>query len=309
MRVSIVTPVYNSERTLRRALDSALAQDFEDFELIAVNDGSTDATAEILASYGDRVRVIDQARGGCSAASTTGCRAARGDYVAWLDADDVWMPNKLRLTVPPLERDPGCVLVFSNAVKFLESGERLNDFVRPEYAHAPTLDEMLTHLWPIVSTTAVVRRNALEQIGYFFVEPGVYHSCSDIYAWLRLRELGHFHYVPEKLAMYSTRPFPHNIGQYRGGQKYAFRYIARRYGARGRRMARLVRAEQRSYNVNQLGYLGLRAMREGRSAEARGYFIQALRCDPASVRNALRLIRTFLPARLARRLTGRSRYA
>ena len=310
MRVSIVTPVYNGERTVARAVDSALAQNFDDFEIIVVNDGSTDSTASILEGYGDRIRVINQPRGGCSAASTTGCRAARGEFIAWIDADDIWMPNKLALMMPPLERDLDCMLVFSNAVKFLETGETLSDFVSPERAHAPTLDEMLTHLWPIISTTAVVRRSALDKVGYFFVEPHVYHNfCSDIYAWLLLRELGHFHYVPEKLAMYSTRPFPHNIGQYGRSQKYAFRRIAARYGARGRRMVRLVRAEQRSYNVNQLGYLGLLAMREGRATEARRHFVHALSCDPSSVKNALRLIRSFLPARLAQRLTGRSRHA
>lgn len=308
MRVSTITPVYNGERTLRRALDSALAQDFDDFEVIVVNDGSTDATAEILAGYGDQIRVINQPRGGCSAASSAGCRAARGEFLAWVDADDVWMPNKLALTVPPLERDPDCVLVFSNATKFLETGETLSDVVGPEHAHAPTLDEMLTHVWPIVSTTAVARRSAFEQVGYFFVEPGVYRTCSDMYAWLVLRELGHFHYVPEKLAMYSTAPLD-NIGKYRDSRKYAFDRIVARYGARGRRMAQLVRAEQRRYYLNQLGHLGLLAMREGRSAEARRYFIHALKYDPTSVKNALRLMRSLLPARLARRLTGRTRYA
>lgn len=309
MRVSVVTPVYNGARTLNRALDSALAQDFDDFEVIVVNDGSTDGTASILAGYGDRIRVIDQPRGGCSAASNTGCRAARSEFVAWIDADDIWMPNKLALTVPPLEGDPECVLVFSNARKFLETGETLSDLVKPEMAHAPTLDEMFTHLWPIISTTAVVRRRALEEVGYFFSRPGFYHICSDIDTWLRLRELGHFHYVPEKLAMYATRPFPQNVGQYRGDQKYAFRRIVARYGARGRRMAHTVRAEQRAYNVNQLGYLGLLAMRAGRSAEARRHFIHALWCNPLSVKNALRLMRSFLPPRLAQRLTGRSRFA
>ncbi|SRR5579875_1186435 len=309
MKVSVVTPVYNGARTLRRALDSALAQQFDDFEMIVVDDGSTDATPAILASYGDRIRVIRQARSGCEGASTTGCRAARGEFIAWIDADDIWMPNKLAMTVSPLERDPDCVLVFSNAGKFLETGETLDDFVHPELAHAPTLDEMLTHLWPIISTTAVVRRSALEQVGYFFTVPGVYNTCSDIYTWLRLRELGHFHYVPEKLAMYSARPFPDNIWQYKGGQKYALRRIVERYGEKGRRLARGTRNRQRSYNVNQLGYLGLRAMREGRSADARRYFAYALRCDPTSIRNALRLMRTFLPEGIARRLTGRSRYA
>ena len=115
-RVSVITAAYNSERTLERALESGLSQTWRDFELIVVNDGSTDDTAAILARYGDRIRVVNRARGGCSAAWNTGIGAARGEFIAFLDADDEWLPDKLARTVPILEGDPGCVLVFSNGL-------------------------------------------------------------------------------------------------------------------------------------------------------------------------------------------------
>jgi len=93
--VSVVIPAYNAAWCVRKAIDSVLAQDFRDFELIVVNDGSTDDTAAVLAGYGERIQVVHQANGGLSSARNGGIRAARGDLVAFLDADDWWLPEKL----------------------------------------------------------------------------------------------------------------------------------------------------------------------------------------------------------------------
>jgi GT2 family glycosyltransferase len=308
-RVSIITAVYNGERTLARAIDSGLAQTFDGCEMIVVNDGSADSSAEILRGYGDRIRVIERKRGGCSAAWNTGIRAARGEFIAFLDADDVWMPNKLALTVAPLQSDPGCVLAFSNAIVFDDTGRTLGPFVRPEVAHAPMLDEMLARWWPIVPSLAVIRRSAYDKVGGFFEQRGVYKACEDVYMWLRLRELGRFHFVPENLVMYRQLPYPDYIDTNAAGRKVLARYLAERYGERGRALMRWIEKDQRRARVNELGHLGLLAMRDGRMAEARHNFMQALGYDPTSIRNALRVLRTFLPAPMARALTGRTRRA
>jgi glycosyltransferase involved in cell wall biosynthesis len=308
-RVSIITAAYNSERTLERAIDSGLAQSWRDFELIAVNDGSSDGTAAILARYGDRIRVVNRERGGCSAAWNSGIRAARGEFIAFLDADDEWMPEKLAHTVPPLQNDPGCVLVFSNALMFEDSGATRGPFVLPGRDHAPTLDEMLAHWWPIVPSLAVIRRSAYEQVGGFFEAAGVYKACEDVYMWLRLRELGHFHYVPEILVRYRILPYPDYIETNNEGRKALSRMVIGYYGARGRRLMRSIEEDHRRTHANQLGHRGLIAMRAGRAAEARRNFLSALRHDPLNMKNALRVVRTFLPLPLARALTGRTRKA
>jgi glycosyltransferase involved in cell wall biosynthesis len=310
IRVSVITAVYNSERTLAPAIDSGLAQAFDDFELIAVNDCSTDASAAILSGYGDRIRIVHRdVRGGCSGAWNSGIRAARGAFIAFLDADDVWMPAKLARTVPLLESDPACVLAFSNATMVEDGGMVRGAFVPPGRDHAPALDEMLRHWWPIVPSTAVIRRAAYDGAGGFFEAPGVYKACEDVFMWLRLRELGHFRYVPEPLVRYRVLPYPDYLTTYDEGRKVLYHLIAERYGAAGRRLIGSIQKGQRREHVNRLGHLGLIAMRDGRNAEARQNFVRALHYDPLSVKNALRLARTFLPAPMARALSGRTRRA
>src|SRR5258708_21019220 len=93
--VSVVMPAYNVAWCIGRAIDSVRALDFRARELIVVNDGSTDGTRALLESYGDAITVIDQANRGMSAARNAGIRSARGTYVAFLDADDWWLPEKL----------------------------------------------------------------------------------------------------------------------------------------------------------------------------------------------------------------------
>jgi len=309
VRVSIITAVYNSERTLAAAIESGLGQHFDGFELIAVNDGSTDGGPAILASYGDRIRIVNREQGGCSAAWNSGIRVARGELIAFLDADDVWMPDKLARTVPLLESDPACSLVFSDAAMFETRGARRGSFMMRGRDHAPTLDEMLHHWWPIVPSMAVIRRSGWESVGGFFEAPGVFKACEDVYMWLRLRELGHFVYVPESLVDYRILPYPDYIETNREGRKALGKMVIARYGAAGRRLMRSIERDHRRDHVNHHGHEGLIAMRDGRKADARRSFMTALSYDPMNFRNAMRLARTFLPAQVARALTGRTRKA
>ena len=95
LRVSVVIPTYNYARYVPEATDSVLAQSFDELEVIVVDAGSTDKTAEILRAFGGQLRDIRQERRGLSAARNTGIRAARGQYVAFLDSNDLWLPEKV----------------------------------------------------------------------------------------------------------------------------------------------------------------------------------------------------------------------
>src|SRR6476469_10004419 len=97
--VSVVIPAYNAERFLGEAIESVLAQGYAHFELIVVDDGSSDRTAEVARSFGDRVRTIEQENSGVSAARNAGTRAAGGELLAFLDADDRWSPGWLERMV------------------------------------------------------------------------------------------------------------------------------------------------------------------------------------------------------------------
>jgi glycosyltransferase involved in cell wall biosynthesis len=112
--VSVVVPVYNRARTLARALSSILAQTFPDFELIVVDDGSTDDSAGVAEGFGDsRIRVLRHPENrGVAAARNTGIGAARGNYVAFLDSDDEWLPEKLKIQIDALEAEPGTTRLY-----------------------------------------------------------------------------------------------------------------------------------------------------------------------------------------------------
>ena len=102
--VSVTIPVYNRERSVKRAIDSVLAQTFKDIEVVVVDDGSTDGSAEILKSYGDAIRLIQQKNAGVGAARNAALRAAKGKWIAFLDSDDEWRPEKLEQQMKAIEK-------------------------------------------------------------------------------------------------------------------------------------------------------------------------------------------------------------
>ena len=104
--VSIIMPAHNREAYIGEAVESALSQDYENVELIVVDDGSTDRTYEILSDFGERIRLFRQHNAGPGAARNRGLDHAGGEFIAFLDSDDVWAPGKLRAQVSHLQRNP-----------------------------------------------------------------------------------------------------------------------------------------------------------------------------------------------------------
>src|SRR5262249_2428536 len=104
--ISCIVPVFNGERYLREALDSILAQTYQPLELIVLDDGSTDGTAALVAGYGERIRYLWQANAGEAGARNRGLSIAQGEFVAFLDADDLWHPEKLRRQLARLHDRP-----------------------------------------------------------------------------------------------------------------------------------------------------------------------------------------------------------
>ena len=127
MKLSIVMPAYNERRTIRDIVAAVLAVPLEgvEKELVIVDDGSTDETPEVLARYGERIRVVRQDNQGVAAARNAGIAVARGDLLAFLDSDDVWLPRKLDLQAARIETDPGLGLVHCG-VDFTGTGIRLD---------------------------------------------------------------------------------------------------------------------------------------------------------------------------------------
>ena len=121
--VSIIIPVFNREKHIRQAIESALAQTYGNKEIIVVDDGSRDGTAKIVKTFGSSVRYTFRENGGPAAARNTGLGWASGDYIAFLDSDDVWLPDKLSVQVGYLRQHPDIGYAIGNVTYFLDPGQ------------------------------------------------------------------------------------------------------------------------------------------------------------------------------------------
>ena len=308
VRVSAIIPVFNGAATVGEAIESALAQTFGGLEVIVVNDGSTDATADLLRRYSGRVRVIDRPNGGIAAARNTGAAAATGQYLAFLDCDDIWMPTMVERAVAALDADAACVLAYCNCTVMDSDGHDLSSaLIGDGVNHAPTLDEMLARLWPIMPSAVVMRHATFDACGGFTEEFRSY-GFEDVIFWLRAREQGPFYYGAEPLVKWRFALFPRplKIGWIKPQAFATFdRILNQRYGVGA---AHLMKSRGRA-SRSLLGYIGLRALDRGDRDEAREAFRRALEFDPWRVKNLLRYAKTYLPLKLARALSGRTRAA
>lgn len=302
-RVSIIVPVKDGASTVRRTLDSAIGQVGESPEIIVVDDGSTDGTAQILSSYGDRIKVRRQRNSGPSIARNAGAAMASSDsqYLLFLDADDILLPDMLSTMVDTLDPVPSAVLAFCGVITVDDDDHDVGiELVDERSAHAPSMDELLTRWWPILTSAALIRRSAFERAGGFseaFTKPGF----EDPFMWLVLRERGDFLYVPSKLVRYRTMPPSLRMMKYSKGYRIFGRLVSERYGDAGERLVR----ESSNAFVSAWGYAGLIALRNGDKQRAREAFACAMRYGPFTWRTTSRWLRTFLPLSAARALSGR----
>jgi glycosyltransferase involved in cell wall biosynthesis len=176
--VSAVIPVYNGERYVGAAIESALGQTRPPAEILVVDDGSTDDSARIAAAFGERVRLLQQANAGVSAARNRGVQCSRQPHVAFLDHDDLWLPYKLEQQLAALEADPGLGFVFCGVEQFVSPE------VAPEKAGRFHVDLRACAV-PLTSAL-LMRREAFERVGMF-----VLGSDAGAIDWLlRAQDLG-----------------------------------------------------------------------------------------------------------------------
>jgi glycosyltransferase involved in cell wall biosynthesis len=187
--VSVVVPAYNVASFIGEALDSVFAQTFEDFEVIVVNDGSPD-TVELeraLAPYLARVVYLKRENGGPSAARNTGIRAARGRYVALLDADDAWLPEYLAEQTRALE-EQRLDLIYSDALLFGEGEGAGRSFMETYRSRGPvTVESLLSQTCAVITSCVVARRDALVAAGLFDER---YRRSEDFQLWVRMAHGG-----------------------------------------------------------------------------------------------------------------------
>lgn len=168
-KISVIMGVKNGERFLRESVESILVQTFNDFEFIIVDDGSTDATSEILKEYvarDPRVKIITNVQNlGLTKSLNIGVRAARGEYIARMDADDISLPERFEKQVKFLDEHPDHALVGSWAEVIDEKGNKIGKFEYP--TEDAELKKILIKINPFIHASIMMRRNALGQIGLY----------------------------------------------------------------------------------------------------------------------------------------------
>lgn len=199
-QVSIVLPTYNRAYIIKRALQSILAQTYQDFELLVIDDGSTDNTREVVESFKDpRIHFIQCSHQGGAAARNTGIREAKGAYIAFQDSDDEWLPSKLEKQVTLLSKasfDIG--VVYTGCYKTSKSGEKIyipSDEIKQKEGNV--YKEMLIGNF-VTNQVALVRKECFEQLGgYDESLPGMH----ELDLWLRISKKYRFAYIPEPLVI------------------------------------------------------------------------------------------------------------
>ena len=194
-KATIVVPAYNATRTLAETLTTLCAQTFSDFEVVVVDDGSTDGTAQLVRSFAfdPRIRLVQQENRGLAGARNAGIRAAQGDYIGFCDADDLWEPTKLEAHVAHLDRAPEVGLSYSGSTLIADDGALIGSAQRPKLTGITAAHVFKRN--PVGNGSApVLRREALADLaapaavtdpsGTVFDES--FRQSEDIECWLRL---------------------------------------------------------------------------------------------------------------------------
>jgi glycosyltransferase involved in cell wall biosynthesis len=291
-KVSVVVPVYNGERFLQEALDSVLAQTYQDYEVICVDDGSTDGSLDVFKKYSGRVSVIRQPNSGQGAARNAGVGRASGAYVAFLDQDDRWYPHKLDRQVAVLEADPDIVLVLCNSDRMdvdgriLQRGATLAD-------RATLLESPLGRLMEedlILPSAILVRRDVFERAGMYDSE---LRGFEDFDLCARLKQHGPFKFLEEAGMCYRV-----HAGGFNQVGKDAIVHSRERFLLR---MRELYAADQTKQALIRIMLAecysdwGLNEVRAGKRRHGRRMLLYSLRHDPIKFRTYSRLLRSFLP--------------
>jgi glycosyltransferase involved in cell wall biosynthesis len=305
--VDVILPAYNGREVIRKAIDSALAQDVP-LRLIVVDDGSTDDSAAIARSYGPGVTVITQTNRGVSGARNTGLAAARAPYVALLDQDDIWQPGKLTRQLKLIEAHPEVGLVFTDMLLLRSDGTVVEDgFLRatPPYAAldrqplgdsayllAEALGEAVVRFNFISPSTVLLRRQAVQDIGGF---DEAFRYCDDAECWMRLLRRWRGIAIEERLVLSL-------VWEGNASNKWD-KLILERIG-----IGEKVAAHPELFPVGAAEYfrkersvsyyrLGMGALNGGSTQKAREHFLASFR-DRATLRAALALGATLLPGPL-----------
>jgi glycosyltransferase involved in cell wall biosynthesis len=193
--VSIVIPVYNGSNYLNEAINSVLNQTYTNYEIIVVDDGSTDTTWNIIQSYRDKVRGYRKDNEGVASALNLGIQKMHGRYFAWLSHDDLWLPEKLEKQINFLILNPDCKISYTDYYLIGPSGDVFQEIEVPWYPRINAIRELFKAGY-IHGSSVVVEKMCLNEVGYFSTE---LKYTQDTEMWIRLLRKYEIGRIPEKL--------------------------------------------------------------------------------------------------------------
>lgn len=295
--VSVIIPTYNRADLLREALESVVTQTFKETEVIVVDDGSDDSTPDVLHEFEGRIQAVRLSHAGISAARNAGMDRATGEYLAFLDSDDLWKPEKLERQLRFAEQHPECVLTYCDAHQFSSEGVDPKSFVerfpalrKPADIFVPMIRQYAIPL----TSTVMVKTSFLKETGIRFpIEIG---SGEDLGMFLHMLLAGaKFEYLPESLAL--RRLHEANVS---GEHCPRFRNRKLLYENMFRTVASNMNAEQRAAVRLGLRDAGFRTAEcdweEGHYLAARKGFFASLGCDKRGLAALAYGMVTFLPS-------------
>ena len=180
-QVSVIIPTYNRAWVIEEAIDSVLAQDYTEFELIVVDDGSTDHTSDVLDSYRNVIKVFPQKNKGVSAARNRGIAEASGKFIAFLDSDDLWLPQKLTVQIEFFDQTPDALICQTEEI-WIRNGLRVNPKKRHKKPSGMIFKPSLK-LCLVSPSATMIHRGLFDRVGVF---DETLPACEDYDLWLRI---------------------------------------------------------------------------------------------------------------------------
>ena len=200
--VSVIIPCYNRQDYIAQTIDSVLNQTWPNIELIVVDDGCTDNSRQILENYGNRVQLLEHpgfTNKGQSAAINVGLNAAKGDYIAILDSDDLFLPQKIEKQISYFLKHPNLGLVYSNGYRINEQGKITSEFYLPTHQERSVPENVLLDCYFLLPNNALVRRDVYNAAGLFDES---LRSAQDHDMAIRIAEVTNIGYMDNYLFCY-----------------------------------------------------------------------------------------------------------
>jgi glycosyltransferase involved in cell wall biosynthesis len=227
-KITVLMPAYNAGKYIREAIESVLAQTYTDFELLVVNDGSTDHTISVVLSINDpRIVLVNKEHEGIAGALNTGLRLADSYYIARFDADDICMPDRLEKQFNFLEDHPDYVMVGSDAEYMLEDGEYLFSFRCIAHSNDEIQQNMYVYC-PFIHSSVMYKRDEVIKAGGYDVRA---HNFEDYLLWTSVAKTGKLQNLREPLLKVRFNPASITIDERWRGER--FRYLKRQATTRG----------------------------------------------------------------------------